>query len=76
MSIREQMLGPEHPDTALSIGHLATFYENQGKYEQAESLYQRALQIMEKTLGPEHPTTKIMRSNYTRLLESMKRKKK
>ena len=30
-------------------------YQDQGKYEQAEPLFQRALTIGEKALGPEHP---------------------
>ena len=38
---------PQQPGTALRC---------QGKYEQAEPLYQRALAIREQQLGPEHPT--------------------
>ena len=35
----------------------------QGKYEEAEPLYRRALEISEKALGPEHPqTTQILKS--------------
>ena len=33
-------------------------YYEQGKYEQAESLLQRALAIREQQLGPEYPNTK------------------
>jgi hypothetical protein len=33
------------------------FYHNQGKLEQAESLYQRTLAIQERMPGPEHPDT-------------------
>jgi tetratricopeptide (TPR) repeat protein len=36
---------------------LAVLYRKQGKYEQAELLYQRALAIHEKMEGPEHPST-------------------
>jgi tetratricopeptide (TPR) repeat protein len=64
-------LGPDHPDTATSLNNLAKLYGNQGKYEQAEPLYQRALSIDERALGPQHPTTQRIRANYTRLLRTM-----
>jgi tetratricopeptide (TPR) repeat protein/transcriptional regulator with XRE-family HTH domain len=53
--IREQTLGPEHPQIANSLYGLAALYQRLGKYEQAESLFQRVLQLREQTLGPEHP---------------------
>ena len=55
LAIREQSLGPEHPEIATSLSNLAVLYRDQGKYAQAEPLYQRALMIFEKVLGPEHP---------------------
>ena len=57
LAIREKVLGPEHPDTAITLNNLAILYRNQGKYEEAEPLFQRALAIKEKALGPEHPAT-------------------
>ena len=53
----EQVLGPEHPDTALSLNNLAELYHTQGKYAEAEPLSKRALVIYEQALGPEHPDT-------------------
>ena len=50
-------MGPYLPNTAQSLANLALFYTNQGKFEQAELLYQRALAIREKRLGPDHPGT-------------------
>src|SRR5207248_5589167 len=38
---------------------LAIVFERQGKFSEAESLYQRSLAILEKALGSEHPTTAI-----------------
>ncbi len=55
LAIREQQLGPDHPDTATSLNNLAELYKSQGKYIEAEPLYQRAIAIDEKALGPEHP---------------------
>jgi tetratricopeptide (TPR) repeat protein len=71
LSIREQQLGPQHPNTAISVWWLAVLSEQQQHYEQAASLYQRALSIYEHTLGPQHPTTQRIRANYARLLRTM-----
>jgi len=49
LSMREQLLGPEHPEVAESLNNLGFFYYAQGKYQQAEPMYQRALAIYEKT---------------------------
>jgi tetratricopeptide (TPR) repeat protein len=48
-------------------------YYNQGKYEQAEPLYQRALAIWEKTLPPDHPYIALALENYADLLQKMSR---
>ena len=50
-------MGDEHPDTALSLNNLAGLYRVQGKYKQAELLFQCALAIREQQLGPDHPDT-------------------
>ncbi len=60
---------PEHPDTATSLNNLALLYDSQGKYEQAEPLYQRALHIREQVLGPEHPDTAQSLNNLAALYE-------
>ena len=44
-----------HLDVATSLNTLAYFYEKQGRYADAEPLYQRALAIREKEFGPDHP---------------------
>jgi tetratricopeptide (TPR) repeat protein len=75
--IHERVLGPEHPDTAATLDHLATISGIQRKYEQALHLYERALCIREHVLGPEHPDTAItinglalLYSNWHRYEES------
>jgi tetratricopeptide (TPR) repeat protein len=57
LTIREQQLGPHHPDTASSLNNLAALYRAQGKDEQAEPLFKQALAIREQQLGPQHPDT-------------------
>ncbi|HEU5378865.1 MAG TPA: tetratricopeptide repeat protein, partial [Ktedonobacteraceae bacterium] len=71
LAIREQQLGPAHPDTASSLNNLAGSYRAQGKYEQAEPLYQRALAIRKQHLGPDHPHTQTVRKNYAKLLRAI-----
>ncbi|CAN5906225.1 hypothetical protein BH20PSE1_BH20PSE1_14300 [soil metagenome] len=55
LAIREQALGPEHPNVATSLNNLAGLYYAQGQYAKSEPLYHRALAIDEKALGPEYP---------------------
>jgi len=55
LHVREQALGPEHPDVASTLANLAVLYRSQGQYEQAEPLFQRALHVREQALGSEHP---------------------
>jgi tetratricopeptide (TPR) repeat protein len=63
LASREQLLGAEHLDTALSLNNLATLYDAQGKYGKAELLLRRALAIYEKVLGVGHPDTAVSLNN-------------
>jgi tetratricopeptide (TPR) repeat protein len=58
---------------ATSLNNLAVLYRDQGRYAQAEPLFQRALAIWEKALGPEHPNVATALENYARLFREMKR---
>ena len=48
---------------AVALNNLAGLYQAQGRYGEAEPLYERALRIREKQLGPEHPNTETARKN-------------
>ena len=52
------------------IHHHAFFLANQGKYDDAEPLYKRALAIREETLGPQHPHVAESLNNLALLLET------
>ena len=69
LAIREQVLGPEHPDTATSLNNLAFLLKDQGDRAAARPLHERALAIREKALGPEHPDTATSLNNLARLLQ-------
>ncbi len=63
-------MGPEHPDVARSLNNLAMVYTDQGKYEEAEPLYQRSLAIEEKALGPEHPQVATSLNNLALIYQA------
>ena len=48
----------------------------QGKYEEAEALYERCQAILEKTLGPEHPSYAATLHSRAGLLETQVRGKR
>jgi tetratricopeptide (TPR) repeat protein len=73
LAIRERRLGVEHPSTARSLNRLAHLYQDQGKYEQAEPLFVRALAVSEHILGPHHHQTGAIRRQYASLLRAMGR---
>ena len=69
LAIREKVLGPEHPDTAMSLNNLAVLLQDQGDLAGARPLFERALAIREKVLGPEHPDTATSLNNLAGLLQ-------
>ena len=68
MEASERLLGPEHPDTLITVGNLAVLFEDKGDYEQAEAYYKRELEARERLLGPEHPSTLNTVGNLAGLL--------
>jgi tetratricopeptide (TPR) repeat protein len=57
IELREQAFGPAHPDVATALHILAARYHLVRRYEQAETLYNRALSIRTESLGRDHPST-------------------
>ena len=58
---------------ALSLNNLAGLYRSQGRYEAAEPLYRRSLEIDEKVYGPDHPSTATSLNNLAALYRSQGR---
>ena len=56
LALREEALGPEHPDVAQSLNNLAVLYTTQAQYAKAEPLYQRALPSVRRPSAPSIPT--------------------
>lgn len=57
------MLGKYHPDVAKQLNNLALLCQNQGKYDEVEYYYRRALEIYESKLGADDPNVAKTKNN-------------
>jgi tetratricopeptide (TPR) repeat protein len=56
-------IGPEDPRVVRSLLDLATLYDRQTKYPEAEPLIQQALEITEREVGRENPRVAVILNN-------------
>jgi tetratricopeptide (TPR) repeat protein len=68
LSIRERVLGAEHPSTLTTRHNMADVLDSQGEYEEALGIYGQVLSIQERVLGAEHPSTLTTRNNMANAL--------
>ena len=47
-----------------TFSNLATLYNNQDKYPEAETFYQQAIELSKELLGENHPNTKKIMQHY------------
>jgi tetratricopeptide (TPR) repeat protein/tRNA A-37 threonylcarbamoyl transferase component Bud32 len=71
LAIREEALGPDHPDVASSLNNLGAALQMAGNHEEAKALYERALAIREKTLGLDHPHVAVSLYNLGAVLHAI-----
>ncbi|MBI1950137.1 MAG: tetratricopeptide repeat protein, partial [Acidobacteria bacterium] len=57
LSIKEKVLGPDHPEFAKSLTNLGSLLHRLGDLGGAREVLERALAIREKALGLRHPQT-------------------
>ncbi|MCX6050734.1 MAG: tetratricopeptide repeat protein [Chloroflexi bacterium] len=69
LTIRRQVLGEEHPDTASSLNNLGNLLQAQGDLTTAKPYYEQALTIRRQVLGEEHPDTARSFNNLGLLLK-------
>ncbi|HKB36970.1 MAG TPA: tetratricopeptide repeat protein, partial [Gemmataceae bacterium] len=67
LAVKENLLGPEHIDVALTLSNLAALCWDQERTAEAEALYRRALAIYEPALGPWHPKVVACREDCAAL---------
>jgi len=60
-------------DLSTALDSLAGLYMDQGRYGEAEPLYEEAKRIVERVLGPDHPSTLRSVNNLAYLYESQGR---
>lgn len=65
------MLGKDHPDVAKQLNNLALLCQNQGKYEEVEYYYMRALEIYQTKLGPDDPNVAKTKNNLVREMQNI-----
>jgi tetratricopeptide (TPR) repeat protein len=56
LELKEQSLGPDHPDIPRTLDKLAELYKANGKFEPAIALLSKSLKTKERLYGPEDPT--------------------
>ena len=52
MDMRKKLLGAKHPQTLISMGNLASTYQNQGRWNEAEQLKLEVLNIRKRLAMP------------------------
>jgi tetratricopeptide (TPR) repeat protein len=60
---RNQVLGPDHPDTLVSTSNFAVLYSEQSKYDETAVLHQHVFARRQKALRHDHPDT-LKSANY------------
>lgn len=61
--VQERVLGPYHPDTAVSYGNLGGEFGNMRDNKKALFYFNKALQAKLKSLGPDHPDVAVTYGN-------------
>ena len=56
-SIRENRLGPDHPEVAATLHNTAELFAGLGRFVEAANLYEQSQSLLERTLGAGHPAT-------------------
>jgi len=69
--MRKRLFTGDHPNVATSLNNLASLYDSQGRYSEAEPLYLDALAMSERALGANNPTTIIVRNNLQLLQQQL-----
>ena len=67
LAIDEKSYGPDHPEVAIDLHHLAHLLHATNRLAEAEPTMRRALAIDEKSYGPDHPNTMTARHNLAKL---------
>src|SRR5439155_1162517 len=67
-AVQQRKLGPDHPDTLMSMNNLGNSYTALGRHADALRLYEGTLARRKAKLGPDHPDTLASLSAVARTL--------
>jgi tetratricopeptide (TPR) repeat protein len=70
IAILERKLGPDHLEVAIALNSLAGFYDAQGKLNEAEETYRRAIEILAKSTDSNYDHFDTVLGNFATLLSS------
>ena len=73
LTVRRELLGDAHPDTAAAQNSLANVYQAQGRLTDAEPLFRDALGAWKKAFGDAHPITAMGQANLAGLCKAQGR---
>ena len=73
LSLAEERLGADHPETATALNNLALLLQATNRLAEAEPLKLRSLAIAEASYGPEHTEVAIRLNNLAQLLQDTNR---
>ncbi|HWJ95180.1 MAG TPA: tetratricopeptide repeat-containing protein, partial [Telluria sp.] len=71
LSLRQRLLGEDHPDTRASRAALAALLRETGKLHEAKFLYQMLVDHCARLAGPAHPETLAARSGLAATLSQL-----
>jgi tetratricopeptide (TPR) repeat protein len=71
LDIRERVLGPDHPDTLISLSNLALGLQTFGDAAAALPLNRRALDARERVFGPDHADTIVSVNNLALCVQEL-----
>jgi non-specific serine/threonine protein kinase/serine/threonine-protein kinase len=70
---RQELLGEEHPETAISMAQLGNVYRIVDRLDEAERLLSRALELHEKNFGTNDPKTLSAMGNLGAVYQAMEK---
>ncbi|HVZ75338.1 MAG TPA: serine/threonine-protein kinase [Polyangia bacterium] len=71
--LKEQLLGPNDPDVAISLGNISLALNNMGRLNEALERSTASLHILERAVGASHPKVAMELSNNAEVLLSLGR---
>jgi eukaryotic-like serine/threonine-protein kinase len=63
LNTRKAKLGPDHPNTLISMNNMAVGYRDAGKLDLALPLLEETFKLHKAKLGPDHPDTLVCMNN-------------